>query len=241
MTPLFIDDFSDPDIETFLENDSQLAYSRATFVFAIPGTIAVSFVGPTSGNLILRLTYRSTEDSTNLTITGTSFQLSLSSSLTVDDITLHANHSESDKPSFEPGIRNSLIIQVPMWPSSIYDIRLLDQRENCYGAASQSPEVVSIARCVLLSIDRSIAAVDLIAVVHQVQLKHQSRPPRSPNTSPWILQSKRFLDAMLPAHCHRPVSTQPQGHEAGTSRSLVSMSDVLKEDNDGLQIVAHRS
>ena len=147
-TPLFIDDYDGQDINTFLDNDSQLAHSQGTFIFIIPGTIAVSFVGPTSGNLILRLTHRST---TTLTVTGASVQLSLSSLLTVDDITLHASPSESDKPSFEPGIRNNLIIQVVGWYSA-HDIRLLDQSGNCHDAASQSPEGVSAARCVLLSI-----------------------------------------------------------------------------------------
>ena len=132
-TPLFIDDHNGHDIKTFLENDPQLAHSRATFIFVNRGRnrIAASFVGPTSGNLILRLTHRSNTGSTSLRVKGTSFQLSLSSSLTVDDITLHARlSSKSDKPSFQPGIRNNLIIQVTGWPYSVYDIRLLDQRRN---------------------------------------------------------------------------------------------------------------
>jgi hypothetical protein len=126
-TPLFIYDENGPGIKPFLENDPQLAHSQATFFFVTEDTIAVSFVGPTSGNLILRLTHRSIEGSTNLTVTGTSFQLSLSSSLTVDHITLHAAPLDSDKPSFEPGIRNIMIIEVMGW-YSVYDMRLLDQR-----------------------------------------------------------------------------------------------------------------
>ena len=138
--PLFIDDVRDPDIKTFLENDSQLAHSQGTFVFITRDAIAVSFVGPTSGHLVLRLKHRSIRESTSLKITGTSLQLSISSSLTIDDITLHATPSESDKPSFEPGIRNNLIIQVMRQSYSIDDIQLLDQNENCYDPASQNPE-----------------------------------------------------------------------------------------------------
>ena len=149
--PLFIDDLRDPDNKTFLENDPQLTHSQHTFVFITEYIIAVSFMGPTSGHLILRLTHRShsTRRSAKLTVMGTSFQLSISTSLTVDDITLHASPSESDKPSFERGIRNNLIIKV-RGSYSIYDIQLLDQRGNRYDAASPSPEDVSTARCVLL-------------------------------------------------------------------------------------------
>ena len=92
----------------------------------------------------------STLESTKLTITGTSFQFSLSSSLTVDDVTLHASPPDSDKLSFERSIRNNVIIQV-INLHSVYHIRLLDQRGDPYDATSQSPEGVSAARCVLLS------------------------------------------------------------------------------------------
>jgi len=128
-----------------------LAHSQGTFFFVTVGAIAVSFVGPTSGNLMLRLRHRSRIDSTDLTVTGTPFQLSLSSSLTVDDITLHASPSESDKPSFEPGVRSNLIINTT-GSYSVYDIQLLDQKGYRYDAASQSSEGVSTARCVLMSI-----------------------------------------------------------------------------------------
>jgi hypothetical protein len=150
--PLFIADYNQ-DIKPFLENDPQLAHSQGTFVFIIEHTVAVSFVGPTSGNLILRLTHRSaTGSNATLKVEGTPFQLSLSSSLTVDDITLHARPFESEKPSFERGVRNNLNIEVPESGYCAYDIQLLDRRGNRYDPASQSPEGVSTTRCVLLSI-----------------------------------------------------------------------------------------
>ena len=153
-TPLFIDDDDYQDIEPFLKCDPHLADSncQGTFVFVTWKNVVVSFVGPTSGDLILRLTHRSTDADATFKVEGTSLQLSLSSSLTVDDIPLHATPSESDEPSFKRGIRNNLIIQVAKSSYSAYDIQLLDQRGNCYNAASQSPEGVSAAGCVLLSI-----------------------------------------------------------------------------------------
>ena len=169
-TPLFVYDKYDLDIKSFLENDSHLAESHDTFVFITTGIIAVSFMGPTYGHLILRLTHRSdsTSDSTDLTVMGTSFQLSISSSLTIDDITLHASPPESDKPpsptvdnitlqdsppesdkpSFQRGVRNNLLIQTDIL-YSVYDVQLLDQRGNRYDAASQSHEGVIVVRCVL--------------------------------------------------------------------------------------------
>ena len=147
--PLFIGDYDIQDIKPFLQNDPQLARCQDTFIFVTRDAIAVSFVGPTSGDLILRLRHRSTTDSTKLRVRGTSFSLSLSSSLTIDDITLHARPcSESDKPSFERGVRNNLIILVFRWSYSVDDILLLDQTGNRYDAASQSLEGVSVARCV---------------------------------------------------------------------------------------------
>ena len=161
-TPLFIDSYGVQDIKPFLENNRQLAHSQDTFIllskpfFFNPHWVimAVSFVGPTSGNLILRLTHHSTDSGATLEVEGTSFQLSLSSSLTVDDITLHASPSQSDKPSFEPSIRNNLIIHVfTATPSySIYDIQLMDYAENHYDPTAQRPgNTAETARCVLLS------------------------------------------------------------------------------------------
>ena len=161
-TPLFVSDHKvtyGSDIQTFLENDPQLAHSQDTFIFQNWNTLAVSFMGPTSGNLILRLRHRSNPHNRNVTVRGTSFQLSLSPFLTVDDITLHASPSKSDKLSFERGIRNNLIIQVRGGSQyALYDIWLLDETGNRYNAASQSSESVFVSRCV--DNDRSIAAVD---------------------------------------------------------------------------------
>jgi hypothetical protein len=159
-TPLFIYDDYGPDIEPFLENDPQLAHSHDTFTFLSKPlssnrvSIAVSFVGPTSGNLILRLKHHSASSNATLEVEGTSFQLSLSSSFNVDEITLHASPSQSDMPSFEPGIRNNLIIHLvfPTPSYAIYGIQLLDYAKNPYNPASQRPgNAVETTRCVLLS------------------------------------------------------------------------------------------
>jgi hypothetical protein len=52
--------------------------------------IAVSFVGPSCGKLILRLKHRATGPDTTLTALGKSFTLAIPESLTIDDISLHA-------------------------------------------------------------------------------------------------------------------------------------------------------
>ena len=202
--PLFIHDFRHHDIRTFLATDQQLAHSQGTFIFVTPDTIAVSFVGPTSGNLILRLTHRSTTDSTDLILTGTSFQLSLSSSLTVDDITLHPSPCEFDKPSFERGIRNNLIIEVVRWSYSVDDIRLLDQRGNRYDAA---------ARCVLLAI-----AIDpLQPLIHHdllqslIQCHHRYAKYITPDTAHRVP-----LGCKVASSLPLPLTQPPQGHDAGT-------------------------
>ena len=213
-TALFIDNASrHPDFRIFLKDDSQLARSQGTFVFFTRDGNVVSFVGPTSGNLILRLTHRSTPESTSLSIMGTSFQLSLSPSLTVDDITLHPSRSESDKPSFEPGIRNSLVIQVTRSFYCVYDIQLLDQRGDRYDAASQSPEGVSAARCVIEVL----------------------------NISRRILHTEFLLDVRLPLTGIDLTSSRSwRWNIPALSSHSTHMADVLNEDNDGAQLLAHR-
>ena len=145
-TPLLINNYSGSDIETFLDNDPQLqlVHSRGTFMFFSNPTrstkdIAISFVGPTSGDLRLRLTHHCNHSDATLTIKGTSFQLPVPSSLTADDVTLHATPSEPGQPSFKPGIRNSLIIQVTAQSSySIHDVQLLDQSGGLYNSAQDN-------------------------------------------------------------------------------------------------------
>ena len=155
-TPLFVhDDHGSADLKTFLENDPRLARSRDTFTFFSDlFTFAISFVGPTSTSLI-RITHRSTDPDATLTVKEASLHFTVPSLLTVDDITLHASPSESDKSSFQPdstGTRRNLIIQVTANVHSyfIHDIRLLDEAENGYDLASG--EVSAEApRCVWLS------------------------------------------------------------------------------------------
>jgi hypothetical protein len=157
-TPLFIcDDTSTrPDsLEIFLNDDESLACTRDTHVF-IQQTlriqvIAVSFVGPSSGNLILRIKHRTHGPDKTLTciILGTSFTLTIPQSLTIDDINLHPigvgeSSSESSSEShlsFIANTRNNLMIHTSVTMADHYyvpqDLQLLDEDGNRYGLPSR--------------------------------------------------------------------------------------------------------
>ena len=98
--------------------------------------VLISFVAPTSGqSLILRLKHSGEENasgSLEVTLGSTVIQLNPSSksSLTIDDIILYPNPgpSESDRLSFEPGIRNDVVIKLMSHYGHILnDIELLDE------------------------------------------------------------------------------------------------------------------
>ena len=111
--------------------------------------VLISFVAPTSGqSLILRLKHSGGEDGPLEVILGSTMiqlnpQLEYKSSLTIDDITLDPisisdpNHLSSksfdnDHLSFEPGIRNDLVIQFRGTDGEehghfLHDIELLDE------------------------------------------------------------------------------------------------------------------
>jgi hypothetical protein len=101
--------------------------------------VLISFVAPTSGpSLTLRLKHSGREDGTlEVTLGSTIIQLNPSSmsSLTIDDITLYPipGPSESDHLSFEPGIRNDIVIQFrgtvefERHGHFLHDIELLDE------------------------------------------------------------------------------------------------------------------
>ena len=100
--------------------------------------VLISFVAPTSGkSLILRLKHSGSEDAPlEVTLGSTIIQLNPSSksSLTIDDITLYPipGPSGSDHLSFEPGIRNDIVIQFRgiKWHSHfLHDIELLDEAD----------------------------------------------------------------------------------------------------------------
>jgi hypothetical protein len=144
-TPLFIDGFyGSESLETFLDNDQSPAHNRDTYVFMsglLSNTMAVSFVGPSSGNLILRLQHRAGEPDITLTILGTSFTFSIPESLTVDDINLHPIGNSSSQLSFTPDTRINVIIQTSSLSSSagytLQDLQVLDEDGNPYGQPSQ--------------------------------------------------------------------------------------------------------
>jgi hypothetical protein len=96
--------------------------------------IAVSFVGPSSGNL----KHRADEPDTTLTVIGTSFTLAIPESVTIDDINLHPDDNSSSQLSFTPNIRTNLILQhSDTYSYTLQDVQLLDQDENPYGQPSQ--------------------------------------------------------------------------------------------------------
>ena len=103
--------------------------------------VLITFVAPTSGkSLILRLKHSGREDGPlEVTLGSTIIHLNPSSksSLTIDDITLYPiqipgpSSSESDRLSFEPGIRNDIVIQlrgtVKEHGQCLHDVELLDE------------------------------------------------------------------------------------------------------------------
>ena len=102
--------------------------------------VLISFVAPTSDkSLTLRLKHYGGEDwPLEVTLGSTIIQLYPSSKLlfTIDDITLYPiqvpgpSASESDHLSFEPGIRNDIVIQfgtVKRHGHILHDIELFDE------------------------------------------------------------------------------------------------------------------
>jgi hypothetical protein len=148
-TPLFIGDYLDSQVlEAFLNNDQLLARTRNTYVFMghpsqdVYGStvhVAVSFFGPPSGNLILRIKHRARGHDKTLIVPGTSFTLNIPDSLTIDDITLHPTSNSSSELSFMPDVRNNLIIQLPFSTNyyTLQYLELLDENGNLYGQPSQ--------------------------------------------------------------------------------------------------------
>ena len=141
-TPLFINDDNDNDneesLETFLKHDESLARTHNTYVFIGSGggwTIAVSFVGPSSGDLILRLKHRTfgLDSDATLTVLGTSFTLAITKSLTIDDINLPSDGNSSSQLSFTRDARNNLILRIPSPWYTLLDVQLLDEDGCPYG------------------------------------------------------------------------------------------------------------
>ena len=155
--PLFIKSTNN-DLITFAEEIRPKLDSFSTYIFTDAGgfdmpvylspnrlrrnaRILISFVAPTSGKrLILRLKHSGKENGPlEVTLGLTIIQLNplSKSSLTIDDITLHPiqvpgpSSSESDRLSFEPGIRNNIFIQfrgtVEEHSHFLYDVELLDE------------------------------------------------------------------------------------------------------------------
>jgi hypothetical protein len=139
-TPLFIHDLDSHSLETFLINDQSLGRTCDTFVFMQyinRWMIAVSFVGPSTGNLILRLNHRAHGPDTMLTVLRTSFTLTIPESLTIDYINLHPIGSSSSQLSFIPNTRINLILRISRSLYTLKDLQLLDEDGNPYCQPSQ--------------------------------------------------------------------------------------------------------
>jgi hypothetical protein len=144
---------------------SQLSRTRGTHIFTYtagrfhdihPGSlllkhdskIAISFFGPSSGNLVLKLTHSSRDAPVTLvlkelheshTIEPIEFLVPFESSFTEKTITLYS-HLSGQQPEFWPNTRNNYIIQVSGQAGrSIYaiqDVRLQDEAANEYNGES---------------------------------------------------------------------------------------------------------
>ena len=111
--------------------------------------VLISFVAPTIGQrLILRLKHSGGKIPLEVTLGSTILQFNASSksSLTIDDITLYPNQvsdpSESDHLSFEPEIRNDILIRFKdgYWGQGhfLHDVELLDEAGLEYKPLSRS-------------------------------------------------------------------------------------------------------
>ena len=125
------------DFATYIFTDAGSADIYDENKLANNARVLISFVGPTSGqSLILRLKHSGEEDGPlEVTLGSSIIQLNPSSksSLTIDDITLYPSPgpSASDYLTFEPGIRNDIVIQfretVEGHDHLLHDIDLLDE------------------------------------------------------------------------------------------------------------------
>ena len=130
----------------------------AQFLITSSATIVISFFGPMSGNLTLRFRHRTSTPDVTLTIGDMTashpfkFPFPITSTLTVDDITLRPHTAPSSRTgiSFERGTRNNLIIRVqtPSMNDHYYlrDIQLLDERGSPYNLRSSETSDVSSSR-----------------------------------------------------------------------------------------------
>jgi hypothetical protein len=114
--------------------------------------VLISFVAPTSGqSLTLRLKHSGKENGPlEITLGSTKIQLNPTSqsSLTVDDITLYPTSDLFQiRLSFEPGVRNNIIIEFRgKWEYGhghyLHDIELLDEAGSEYMPHSASSSIL---------------------------------------------------------------------------------------------------
>ena len=122
-----------------LDPDSTYIFADGSDGSRMDGKFLISFVAPTSASgqdLILRVKHSGEEDGPlEVTLGSTIIHLNplSKSSLTIDDIILYPDSgpSDSDHLSFEPGIRNEIVIQfkgtVGKHGHVLHDLELLDE------------------------------------------------------------------------------------------------------------------
>ena len=139
---------------TYIFTDAEGYDMRFTEQLGNNARVLISFVAPTSGkSLILRLKHSGEEDGPlEITLGSNIIQLGLKpssmseSSLTIDDITLYPIQfprlSNSDQLSFEPEIRNEIVIEfrrkVERRGHFLHDIEFLDEAGREYSSHSAS-------------------------------------------------------------------------------------------------------
>ena len=151
---------------TFIFTDAESSDMPYSDKLGNNARVLISFVAPSKDSgqcLILRLKHSGEEDGPlKVSLGSTTIQLNPSSklSLTIDDITLYPiqnpGRSESDRLSFEPGIRNDIFIQFegpfeetlrsswgPRHGHFLHDIDLLDEAGLEYMSHSASLSILS--------------------------------------------------------------------------------------------------
>jgi hypothetical protein len=161
--PLFINTFGaeGTDIVTFLQhNKLRFAETHRTFIYidnmcgshgsgpgfyaAVPtqlglnesATIAISYFGPTSGSLTLRLRHCVSNPCFTFVVddmTGSpAVEFPVPSMPSIDDITLQPRPAPSRRISFEPGARNNLIVRVQVSLEVDYGLVVLISMVSIY-------------------------------------------------------------------------------------------------------------
>ena len=139
---------------TYIFTDAEGSDISPSDKFVNNARVLISFVAPASDqSLILRLKHSGKEDGPlEVTLGSTSIQLNPSSKslVTIDDMTLYptSSPSESDRLSFEPGVRNDIVIQFRGTAKKhghiLHDIELLDEDGQTWSGGSEKSGIITV-------------------------------------------------------------------------------------------------